>query len=176
MRRSVVVLLLTLGVPAVAAAAYPTGTFSGSGKVPGASKAEDRTVPLEAVVRKGECKRHVGLDETGNPETKQVRGTCLSFSGRASYQVTCTFASGARPTEQTVGLPSGFVVNARGVLAVDLKSRSDNRQATSRTSNGLKLTLRGRRATGTATYRSTQSSLAGDSVCEGKMTISLRRR
>ncbi|HEV2786696.1 MAG TPA: hypothetical protein VGV67_09935 [Solirubrobacteraceae bacterium] len=176
MHRILVILALCLCVPATAIAAYSKGAWNGTGKVPGAKDAKDRTVRLAANVARRECKKLTGMDATGNPETKQVRGTCFAFRGRSSYQVTCTFASGAPDIEETVTPPSDYVIGKGGAYSVSERSKSTNPQATRDVTNSVSITLRGKRATGAATYRSRQSSLAGDVTCAGRMNITLRHR
>ncbi len=162
MRRLLVVLLVLACAPAVASAAVSKGTWSGKGG-------------LKARVAKGDCKKLDGMDETGNPKTKEVRGVCLDFQGGHSYQAKCTFPSGVT-VEQTVTAPSGYVVARNGVYNVTEKTDNKTPNTYRRVTNSVRITFRGKRATGVATYKSAQGGLPGESTCEGKMTIKLRHR
>lgn len=175
MRRIIAVLIVCLCLPAVALAAYSKGSWSGTGKVPNAESTSFRTVKLKADVGRRECKKLTGIDETGVPETKQVRGMCFAFRGGHSYQAQCKFASGTE-LEQTVTPPSDYVIGRGGVYSVDERTKIDNPSRRQEVSNRIRLTLRGKRATGKATYRSEQFSAGGNGVCTGTMNISLRHR
>ena len=175
MRRLLAVLLVLLCVPAIASAAFSKGTWTGTGKVPAAPQAKDRRFNLKVHLERGECRKVTGIDATGNPKTEEVRGVCASFRDKSSYQVKCTFKSGVTVAD-TVAPPSGYVMGRGGVYSVTEKTDAKSPNTYRRVTNTVRISFKGKRATGVARYRSEQGGLPGESVCVGEMSIRLRHR
>ncbi len=162
MRRYLVVLGVLLCLPAVASAAFSKGDWTGKGG-------------LKAHLARGECKKPDGMDATGSPQTKQVRGLCLNFRDGHSYEAKCTFPSGVS-ARITVAAPSGYVVSRNGVYKVTERTDRKAPNSYQRATNSVRITFKGKRATGVATYRSAQGGVPGESTCAGEKTIKLRHR
>ena len=175
--RKLTVLLVALGLcalPAVALGAFRTGTWKVTGKVSHVTTEKDRTVRFTAFVARGTCKVADGVDANGQPKSRKVKGTCLSFRGKSSYESICTLSNG-RTIPQSVVPPSGYLVSKTGTYAVTEKTDSENVGAKSRSTHTVSITMRGSNGSGNVRYRSSDASVGGVVNCVGDVKITMKR-